>query len=197
MAHRRMRAGERRGAILQAAAEVFAMLSYEGATTAKLAQAAQISEPMLYRHFPDKEHLFCAVLDWAATEVISDWERITSGISNTREKILALTALAPYISKGSSNHYRLLQSAHANTNNPRIRSTLRTAYQALEGYLTKLIKSGQACGELRQDLQVNVAAWTMLSLVLAYCLTNDLNLDVSNEPAWEYGAGSRYLDTLS
>lgn len=63
----RLSAPERRRAIVEAALAVFAEQSYARATTAQIARAAGVSEPILYRHFASKKDLYCACLDeaWA------------------------------------------------------------------------------------------------------------------------------------
>ena len=54
----RMKAEARRRQLLEVAAELFAANGYQGTTTAALAEAAGISEPILYRHFNNQLDLF-------------------------------------------------------------------------------------------------------------------------------------------
>src|SRR5262245_2958112 len=61
-ARTRMRAPERREAILRAAREEFARHGFEGARTAAIAGAAGCSEAVIYRHFSSKKALLVAVL---------------------------------------------------------------------------------------------------------------------------------------
>jgi len=53
-----MAAGERKRAIVEAAMPLFARKGYAETTTKDLAQAAGVSEPLLYKHFPSKEALY-------------------------------------------------------------------------------------------------------------------------------------------
>jgi len=64
-AHARLPAAERRSAIVAAALEVFGSGSYARSTTAEIARAAGVSEPIIYRHFPSKKDLWFACLDEA------------------------------------------------------------------------------------------------------------------------------------
>ena len=59
----RLRADERRQAVLDTACRVFSKSSYRGATTAEIAREAGITEPILYRHFGSKRDLYLACLD--------------------------------------------------------------------------------------------------------------------------------------
>jgi AcrR family transcriptional regulator len=53
---------ERRAAIIQAVRNVFADKGFHGTTTRELAEAAGVSEALLFKHFPNKEALYSAML---------------------------------------------------------------------------------------------------------------------------------------
>ena len=57
----RLTGEERREAIILAVVPVFAEKGFHGATTKDLAKAANVSEALLYRHFPSKQELFDAI----------------------------------------------------------------------------------------------------------------------------------------
>jgi AcrR family transcriptional regulator len=52
---------ERRAAIIKAVRRVFAEKGFDGTTTRELADAAGVSEALLFKHFPHKESLFSAM----------------------------------------------------------------------------------------------------------------------------------------
>jgi AcrR family transcriptional regulator len=52
---------ERRTAIIRAVRQVFAEKGFDGTTTRELADAAEVSEALLFKHFPNKEALFTAM----------------------------------------------------------------------------------------------------------------------------------------
>jgi AcrR family transcriptional regulator len=68
----RLRADERRNAIVEAATKVFADNGFHGTTTRELAKAAGVSEALLYKHFPSKESLFSAMLAAGANGALSN-----------------------------------------------------------------------------------------------------------------------------
>ena len=53
---------ERRAAIVKAVRRVFAENGFHGTTTRALAEAAGVSEALLFKHFPNKEALYSAML---------------------------------------------------------------------------------------------------------------------------------------
>jgi AcrR family transcriptional regulator len=57
----RMTREERRTAIVRAVREVFADKGFDGTTTRELADAAGVSEALLFKHFPTKEALYHAM----------------------------------------------------------------------------------------------------------------------------------------
>jgi AcrR family transcriptional regulator len=59
---RRLSSEERRDSILKAARSVFAENGFRGTTTKALAEAAGVSEALLFQHFPTKEALYAAML---------------------------------------------------------------------------------------------------------------------------------------
>ena len=62
MANTRLDSDERRQAIVEAAVPLFARKGFSGATTRELAEAAGVSEALLYRHFPSKQLLYSEIL---------------------------------------------------------------------------------------------------------------------------------------
>jgi AcrR family transcriptional regulator len=59
----RMKSGERRAAIVEAAVHLFAAKGFRGATTRGLAEALGVSGPVLYQHFKTKRDLYRAIIE--------------------------------------------------------------------------------------------------------------------------------------
>src|SRR3954469_14752419 len=62
MAGPRLDSEERRKAIVNAAVPLFARNGFSGTTTREIAEAAAISEALLFRHFPSKKLLYREIL---------------------------------------------------------------------------------------------------------------------------------------
>jgi AcrR family transcriptional regulator len=65
---------ERRQAIIRAVRRVFAEKGFDGTTTRELADAAGVSEALLFKHFPNKEALYSAMQAFCSME--QDPERL-------------------------------------------------------------------------------------------------------------------------
>jgi AcrR family transcriptional regulator len=62
----RMASDERRDQILHIAMRLFAERGFRGTTTKEIAQAAGVSEAMVFRHFANKNELYRAIIDHKA-----------------------------------------------------------------------------------------------------------------------------------
>jgi AcrR family transcriptional regulator len=95
-AFKRLEVDERRRQLLKLGAELFARHPYDELSMRKIAQAAGISHPLLYRYFPSKQSFFRAALEQAAAELFSrtrpdptlpPWEQLTAGLEAFLELI--------------------------------------------------------------------------------------------------------------
>src|SRR5438552_11764865 len=64
----RLSSEERRAAIIKAVRCTFAEKGFHGTTTRELAEAAGVSEALLFKHFPNKESLYAAMQESCTLE---------------------------------------------------------------------------------------------------------------------------------
>ncbi|HEU4390510.1 MAG TPA: TetR/AcrR family transcriptional regulator [Blastocatellia bacterium] len=64
----RMSAENRKRQIVVVAAELFSGKGFSGTTTKEIADRAGVSEAIIFRHFPSKEALYSAILDYKTRE---------------------------------------------------------------------------------------------------------------------------------
>lgn len=60
----RMTAENRRQQIVTVAAELFSKKGFNGTTTKEIAEGAGVSEAIIFRHFPTKDTLYSAIIDY-------------------------------------------------------------------------------------------------------------------------------------
>jgi len=63
-----LRGGERRRQLIQVAIRLFSQKGFRGTTTKEIALAAGITEGIIFRHFPTKDDLYVAILDYKASQ---------------------------------------------------------------------------------------------------------------------------------
>ncbi|KUR81117.1 TetR/AcrR family transcriptional regulator [Novosphingobium sp. Fuku2-ISO-50] len=73
MTRKRIPGTERRAQIVTAARRVFSQHGYDGAKTLQIAREANVSEALVYRHFPSKLALYRAVLRQVFAEQDDRW----------------------------------------------------------------------------------------------------------------------------
>src|SRR5438445_13556802 len=86
----RMRKADRKRQLLAHAKQLFVTLGYQHTTTEKIARAAGVSEPVLYRHFESKKALFLEVLQEVREATINRWKAETGHVTDPLAKLHAI-----------------------------------------------------------------------------------------------------------
>ncbi len=152
---------ERREALLQAALPVFARLGWAGAGTRELSRAAGVSEPILYRHFADKEGLFLAVLERAEGRVAEVLRRRVEGVRGAA-RLLALADGLDEILEERLSELQVLAAAGTVAGIPEVTTAARRHLAALGDLLGELLKGAG----LRRGVDPAVAGGLLLELGL-------------------------------
>ena len=76
----RMRGDERREQLIRVAIELFSRKGFSGTTTKEIAQAAGVTEALIFRHFPTKEAFYDAILLWRVEN-----SKFVEGMAQMRE----------------------------------------------------------------------------------------------------------------
>src|SRR5919198_526860 len=89
----RMTKGERKRQLLAQAKHLFVTLGYQATTTEKIAAAAGVSEPVLYRHFESKKALFLEVLAEIRQATLERWHTETTTLTDPLAKLHAIAEM--------------------------------------------------------------------------------------------------------
>ncbi len=95
---KKMDSDERRASIIAAAMPLFAARGLEGVKTREIAEAAGVSEALLYRHFPSKEDLFANVKVTCLDDNAEDVDRLNRLPDNTSTFVLAMAMVLRRVS---------------------------------------------------------------------------------------------------
>lgn len=85
----RMPRDQRRLQLLDVAGRVFAERGYHNAAMDDIAEAAGVSKPVLYQHFPSKLDLYLALVDRACEEIVDIVRRAIAESSSNSERVEA------------------------------------------------------------------------------------------------------------
>jgi TetR/AcrR family transcriptional regulator len=160
---------------------LFVTLGYVHTTTEKIAQAAGVTEPVLYRHFPSKKALFIEVLDDIRMATIHRWQSETATIADPRERLDAIVDLYLGSQTEHALDFHIMHRSLVETDDADIARTLRTFYLDSEKMLATVIREGQASGAFRKDLDPRVGAWELIRTALGYTLTLPLGIPIYRE----------------
>src|SRR5947209_9605981 len=86
----RMRKADRKRQLLTQAKHLFVTLGYQNTTTEKIARAAGVSEPVVYRHFENKKALFFEVLREVREATLTRWRTDTALVTDPLAKLHAI-----------------------------------------------------------------------------------------------------------
>src|SRR5215472_5665414 len=93
---------DRRAQLLETALEIFARKGFEGTTTKEIAAAAGVIEAIIFRHFPSKQALYTAVLDYKhESPEMQDWLAKSKDCMDRKDdvelfRLIARTVLEAY-----------------------------------------------------------------------------------------------------
>jgi len=178
----RMRRTDRKRQLLAHAKQLFVTLGYQHTTTEKIASAAGVSEPMLYRHFRSKKALFLEVLKEIREATLNRWQAASATIPDPLAKLHAIADSYLGSTREHALEYRIMHRSLVETDDEEILAMLRAFYLDSEAVLAKIITDGQQAGVFRRSLDPRVGAWELIRTALGYTLTLPLGLPVYQEP---------------
>src|SRR5437588_9998611 len=104
----RLKAPQRREQLIEVATKLFAKHGYEATTTAAIADAAGVTEPILYRHFKSKQELFVAIVREMSDQTMQEWRELILGVNDPEERIRRVAQLFPSNIQKMSDAYHVI-----------------------------------------------------------------------------------------
>ncbi len=194
----RMSATARRTQLLEASMACFAEFGYQGTTTAQLARAAKISEPVLYQHFPSKRDLFVALVEQVGKEVLREWRKAIAPLRSPTDQLRVLLRLNPATTDPRTGQlYRVIFAAQAELHDPEILGAIRRHYQQYARFLTNLLKRAQRAGQVRRDVSAAGLAWQLIHAGIGFALIKPLDIPGHASPATVEQAIGLLMEQLS
>jgi AcrR family transcriptional regulator len=160
----RLPAAERRQALIETAIRVFSEGSYRGTTTAEIARAAGVSEPILYRHFASKRDLYLAALDHVWGKARASWEEALATTPDVSAAIEAIVRGHVTVRDCKFQMAELwVQALGEAAEDPELRKHLRRHMREVHDFVAGMIRRGQAEGVLHPERNADAEAWTFLA----------------------------------
>ena len=178
----RMRKAERKRQLLGHAKQLFVTLGYQDTTTEKIARAAGVSEPVLYRHFESKKTLVLEVLQEIRQATLNRWHAETAHLADPLAKLHAIADMYLGTTREHALEFRVMHRSLIETGDEEIAAFLRSFYLDSEALLAQVIREGQQAGVFRRSLDPRVGAWELIRTALGYTLTLPLGIPLYQEP---------------
>ena len=184
---------ETRERLLDAAARVFELKGYDGATVSLIAQEAGVTTGAIYAHYKSKAELLAAAL----TE---HGERATASLfppGRRSDAPTVLTTLGKRLASRDAHESALLVEALlASRRDPELAEILAAALSGRESLMSALVERGQHAGELATDISAAAAARFTLMLGLGSALAGSLGLPAVDRAEWS-ALISRVVDAFT
>src|SRR5262245_48843049 len=107
----RLKAEQRREQLINVAIQVFARGGYDGTTTAQIAAAAGVTEPILYRHFRNKQELFTAIVREVSAAAVKHLSDVAAREPDPAQRVRRLCAAMPDHIRRMADAYHVLHGA--------------------------------------------------------------------------------------
>src|SRR5438128_1482327 len=121
----RLKAAQRREQLIEVASKLFARTGYEATTTAAIAYAAGVTEPILYRHFKSKQELFVAIVRDVSAVTMKGWNELSAGVPDPSEKIRRVCHAIPDHIKKYGDAYHVLHGALASSRDKKVVAVMK------------------------------------------------------------------------
>ncbi len=160
----RLPAAERRQALIETALRVFSEGSYRGTTTAEIAREAGVSEPILYRHFASKRHLYFACIEESWDRLRSMWETAIASEADPREWLPVMAACYQAL-KGTKHLVAelWLQAVVEAGDDAAVRTFLRRHMREVHDYVATVIRQCQEAGAVHPERDPEAEAWIFIA----------------------------------
>jgi len=173
----RLPAAERREQLIDTAIGLFAERGYGGTTTAQLAKAAGVTEPIIYRHFESKKQLFIAVVERAGGETIAHWKHLLQNSKDPGQKLRRLVAANPMVAQKGKGLYRVIIQAMTEIDDEDILQALKKHVDSLHSFVAEQVRLAQDEGVVSKAFTPEITAWLLLHMGLGFGVLEALGID--------------------
>lgn len=171
-------AEERRSLTIQTVIQLAARQNPADITTTEIARYMGLTQGALFRHFPTKDELWLAVMDWVAEHLM---KRLDQAAQGPDSPLAALQAMFLAHAAFVVEHPGVPRMIFGELQHAEDTSAKNRVLRLIGGYserLHRLIAQGKSCGELPETLDAGAAATlfigTLQGLVMQSLLAGDV-----------------------
>lgn len=195
-------AEQRRNVTVEAVIELAATTNPGDITTAAIAKHMHLTQGALFRHFPNKEAIWQAVMKWVAKRLMARIDKAAVGVDTPLATMRSMfLAHVDFVSEHPGAPRMLYGELQGAKPTPAKRLARAMMKQYAER-LNRLIEAGKACGELAEDLDGQAAATlfvgTIQGLVMQSLMSGDMEKIRADAPRvftiYQRGIAKTHID---
>ena len=172
-------AEERRAVTVEAVVTLTASKNPSEITTAAIARQMNLTQGALFRHFPNKEAIWQAVMEWVAERLLARIDHAAQGIESPLAAMQAMFMSHVEFVVEHPGVPRMLFGELQRTESTPTKRMVQTLLQRYGERLHRYIEQGKARGELSVNLDNEAAAMlfigTIQGLVMQSLLAGDVD----------------------
>lgn len=177
----RLPAAQRKAQLLDVAADLFSRAGYARATTAELAKAAGVTEPIIYRHFASKRDLFVDLIERTAARTLEVWEKHLSGAKDPAERLRRLLGDNPMVMDEERAAYRVFLQAITEIDDEKIHQAVVKHITGLHAFIRREIDRAQEERKLTRVFSSELVAWVLIDIGLGYGILDAMRIPGQGE----------------
>ena len=147
----------------------------------RLAKAAGVTEPIIYRHFKSKKNLFIALIARTGERTLKQWERDLASAKTPAERLARLIGDNPMVSEEGRDAYRVFLQAISEVDDDDIRGAINEHIRSLHAFIVGELAEAQKTGAVRDRFSAEVLSWSLISMGLGYGALTALGVEGHNE----------------
>ncbi len=190
---RHLPAEERRAITVEAVVALAAEQDPSEITTTAIAKRMHLTQGALFRHFPTKEALWQAVMEWVADRLLTRIEQASAAA--TASPLAALEAIflshVEFVADHPGVPRMLFGELQRSGESPAKRIT-RALIARYRERLSQVIEQGKLCGEIAPGIDTNAAATLFIGTIQGLVMQSLLAGDVSRLRSEASGAFAIY-----
>lgn len=147
-------------------------------TTAAIAQRVGLTHGALFRHFPDKDAIWAAVMEWVADTLLQRIEQSAAGVASPLAAMAAMFDGHVEFVRAYPGVPRMLFGELQRAEPTAAKRQVQALLQRYRERLQRLIAAGMQAGELAPDLDADAAAALFIGSIQGLVMQSLLAGDV-------------------
>jgi TetR/AcrR family transcriptional regulator len=158
-------ADERRAVTIEAVVDLAGLQNPSEITTAAIAKHMNLTQGALFRHFPTKDAIWQAVMEWVAERLLARIDGAAQGIDSPLAAMQAMFMSHVEFVAEHPGAPRMMFGELQRAEQTAPKRIVQSLIQRYAERLHRLIEAGKACGELPAELDTEAAATLFIGTI--------------------------------